>query len=241
MKSRPRRIRAGIFKLFTAAVASLLAFAGCGTVSLSDPQKIVERAIEAQSELKSVRVELDVNTEIINPNSGSRSATTSYSARGYYENPDKSHFTIQSGSSETEVITIGDKAYVLLPNSSAWVEKSVPEGDGATTPTDVAEYLKNTEELELVDHRGDTYHLRFLLDMAKFAEGGGVPGVDPAVFSGTEAQMEIWVLADSFYVERAQMEFEGDLSSVGVGYFKMSMEADFSEFDEPVAIEAPTP
>jgi hypothetical protein len=66
-----------------------------------------------------------------------------------------------------------------------------------------------------------------------------VPGVDPSIFKGMEARMEIWVLKDSFRVSKAKMDFAGDLTKVGAGRVMMSMEVEFSNFDEPVKIEAP--
>lgn len=238
-------MRKGRLRTVTVALAAALVFAGalaagCGKPLLSDPQTIVKNAIEAQKKLKSVRMELDVDVDLTALQDPSQVASTSSSGEGFFEQPDKSKVAIKSGGRTTEVITIGDQVYVKLPGSDIWMQRDVSENLAkGLAPGDVADYLKNTENLELVDRRGETYHLKFDLDMGRYTRDVHVPGVDPSMFTGTKARMEVWVRKDDFYIDKLNMNFAGDLKSLGGGHLAMAVQIDFSDFNDPVTIEAP--
>lgn len=213
---------------------------GCGVTELGSPGQIVSRAIRAQGRLSSVHIGMDVELEFKGAPGNLEKASSFYRGEGDFERPDKSNMVIKSTAGKTEVITIGKKAFVKMPGSGIWTQRNV--GDyvaGGVSPNDVTDYLKYTKDLKLLDRKEDTYHLSFKLDMGRYAGVAKVPGVDPSMFGGKEARMEIWVLKDSFRVKKAKMDFTGDLAKVGVGRLVMSMGVEFSAFDEPVKIEAP--
>jgi len=223
-------------------LATVALAAGCGAVELGVPGQIVGRAIQAQGHLSSVHMEMDTDLEFKGPPSNLDKASNYYRGDGDFEGPDKSKMTIKSTAGKTEVITIGKKAYVKMPGSEIWTQRDVSGYlASGVSPNDVTNYLKYTKGLKLLDRKEDTYHLRFDLDMGRYARVARVPGVDPSMFKGMEARMEVWVLKDSFRVEKAKMDFTGDLTKVGAGRLVMSMEVEFSNFDEPVKIKAPFP
>ncbi|MBK5092695.1 MAG: hypothetical protein JJE48_04160 [Actinobacteria bacterium] len=221
-------------------LAAVALAVGCGVVELGNPRQIVSRAIQAQGRLKSVHMEMDTDLEFKGATSNLGDASNFYRGEGDFEKPDKSKMTIKSAAGKTEVITIGDTAYVKMPGSEIWTQRDVSDYLATgVSPNDVTNYLKYTKDLKLLDRDDDMYHLSFNLDMGRYARVAGVPGVDPAVFKGMEARMEVWVLKDSFRVKKAKMDFAGDLTKVGAGRLVMSMEVEFSDFDKPVKIEAP--
>jgi hypothetical protein len=213
---------------------------GCGVAELGNPGQITSRAIQAQGHLSSVHMEMDTDLEFKGAPGNLSNSSNFYRGVGDFEQPDRSKMTIKSTAGKTEVITIGKKAYVKMPGSDIWTQRDVSNylASGGS-PSDVTNYLKYTKGLKLLDRKEDTYHLRFSLDMGRYAGVAKVPGVDPTMFKGMEARMEAWVLKDSFRVKKAKMDFAGDLTRVGVGRVTMSMEVEFSNFDEPVKIEAP--
>ncbi len=228
--------------MLTALVAALVLAAalapGCGEQVAGTPEQIVKKAIAAQAKLKSVAMELDSELDLKIPGAN-RSATVSYD--GYYEKPDRWHLNVRSSGAKSEVIILGDRTFVKLPGADSWTEKEgeMLQGGSSTGELLGSRYLESASDVELVDRKGDTYHLQFYLDMEKFAETFEM-GVDPALFEGKEAKMEVWVLKDSMNVEKATMTYAGDLGSAGPGELNMSMELDFSDFNEPVSIEPPT-
>ena len=229
-----------------AALAVMLAAAavlapGCGTASISNPSTIVRRAIEAQGRLKSVGMKMDGSVKVTGSPDAGGVMSSFYRAEGSFEQPDRSRVLVRSSTGETEVITIGDRAYVKKsPGTGTWVRKKVSGAPASgASPADVTNYLKYTTGLELVDRREGTYRLRFNLDMGRYAKVSHLPGVDPSAFKGMQARMEVWVVEGSFYVKRAKMEFDGDLSRIGVGSLDMSVDIEFSDFNRPVGIEAP--
>jgi hypothetical protein len=214
--------------------------AGCGAVELGNPGQIVSRAIQAQGRLSSVHMEMDADFQFKGAPSNLGQASTLYRGEGDFEEPDRSKMTLKSTAGKTEVITIGKKAFVKMPGSEIWMERDLADYlAGGVSPNDVTNYLKYTKDLKLLDRKEGMYHLSFSLDMGRYARVAKVPGVDPSIFKGMDARMEVWVLKDSFRVKKAKMDFAGDLTKVGAGRLVMSMEVEFSDFDEPVKIEAP--
>ena len=226
--------------VLTVLLATIALAAGCGALELGNPGQIVSRAIQAQGRLSSVHMEMDTDLEFKGALSNLGKMSNFYRGEGDFEKPDRSKMALKSAAGKTEVVTIGKKEYVKMPGSEIWMEKNMADYlASGVSPNDVTDYLKYTKRLELLDRKEGMYHLSFNLDMGRYTKVAKVPGVDPSIFKGMEARMEIWVLKDSFRVSKAKMDFAGDLTKVGAGRVMMSMEVEFSNFDEPVKIEAP--
>lgn len=223
--------------VIAAAVASL-AFSGCGGTTAGTPDEIISKAITDQGGLKSVRMELESQADLDIPG-GHRSTMISYD--GVFEQPDKWRLTVRSGGGKSEVVIIGNTSYVKLPGSDIWTRKTGGDYlEDGSSPGDVigSKYLESATEARMVDQKGDTYHLKFDLDMESYARQFNVPGVDPSELKDRRVNMEVWILKDSMYIKKSTMDFSGTLGSDS-GNVEMSMEIEFSEFDQPVTIEAP--
>lgn len=238
--SGSRRFRA-LATLFAGLVLlqSLLLFAsGCNELVLRDPQEIVRKAIDAQKKLKSARVEMDFELDIKRPGEDRVTSTISRS-EGYFEQPDKTRLEITSGGRKTQVITIGDKTYMKTPDSSHWVEKSSKGTFESFGPRDAATFLRYTKDLKLKGIEENAYHLSFTLAMERYAKAMQMPGMSPEVFKGSKARMQVWVLTNSFYVEKMEMKFFSDATAAGIGKVWTTVCFEFSEFGKPANIEAP--
>lgn len=236
-KTRKRLATLGIALALAVALAAVAC--GCGGTTITSPAQVVKQAIAAQGRLKSAKMAVDISIGIKTPQS-LQATNLFYKGDGFYEQPDKSSLTLKSSGGQMQVIAIGDNAYVKTPGSSAWVKrKTASSPHSGTTPADVTNYLKYTRNLQMLDSQGDTYHLKFDLDMGRYAKVAGVAGVDPAVFKGKQAQLEVWVNKQDHYVQRVKMDFKGDLASAGVGDLELSTDLEFSQFNKPVTIEAP--
>ena len=235
-------IRAATAALFTILLSSSLALvAGCGAQAAGSPAQIVRKAMSVQGELKSVHMRLDSELDFKVPGT-QRTATVSYD--GVYEKPDRWRLKLITSGAKSEVIILGDRTLVKLPGSDSWTEKKSGALDGGSSPGSLvsSKYLGSASNIVLADKKGDAYHLNFDLDLAGFARTFNVTGVDPSVFKGKRAHMEVWVQRDSMRIEKATMNFSGDLSATGTpGALSMDMEVDFSDFNEPVSIEPPAP
>lgn len=214
--------------------------AGCGSRQSGSPGDIMKQAIVAQGSLRSVHMELDSELELKVPGS-ERSSAVSY--QGDYEKPDRWLLKIRSSGAKSEVIILGDRTFVKLPGSDSWTEKKgdVLKSGSSARGLVSSKYLESASDVQLVDRKGDSYHLKFSLDMSRFAKSFNPAGVDPSVFKGKKATMEVWVLKDSLRIRKATMSYTGDLPEVAGSRLAMTMEVDFSEFNHPVSIEAPTP
>jgi hypothetical protein len=211
---------------------------GCGNPPAGTPTQIIKKAVEAQSRIKSVHVEVDTDVDLVMPG-GNRSATVSY--KGDYEQPDRWTLRVRSGDSRYDVIVIGDRVYVKLPAADTWTDKSGELAKEATTPGDVvaSKYLESAENVKLVDRKGDTYHLQFDLDINSFVRSFELGGVDPSAYLGKKAKMDVWVQKGSLRIEKATMSFSGAFVEPSPGKLTMNMELEFSDFNEPVSIEPP--
>jgi hypothetical protein len=223
---------------FHAAIFLALFAAGCGAKPLGSPKEIINRAITAQGSLKSVRMELDSKTDINVPGAV-RSDEVFYT--GVYQKPDRWQLNIRSSGTKTEAIILGGRTFVKLPGSDSWTEKKDDVLDSGASPDKLVsgKYLKSATNTVLVDRKGDNYHLKFDLDMSKYVKAVNSTGVDPAAFAGKSAAMEVWVLKGSTYISKATMRYSSDVPGVDSSKLGLSMEVDFSEFNEPVKIEAP--
>jgi len=223
---------------FHAAIFLALFAAGCGAKPLGSPKEIINRAITAQGSLKSVRMELDSKTDINVPGAV-RSDEVFYT--GVYQKPDRWQLNIRSSGTKTEAIILGGRTFVKLPGSDSWTEKKDDVLDSGASPDKLVsgKYLKSATNTVLVDRKGDNYHLKFDLDMNKYVKAVNSTGVDPAAFAGKSAAMEVWVLKGSTYISKATMRYSSDVPGVASSKLGLGMEVDFSEFNEPVKIEAP--
>ena len=241
---RARRIGAHSRHAMLLASCALLLFValslapGCGSAGLSDPAAIVRQAVAAQDRLESVHMEMDGTIEITGAGAGH--VADSYKVAGDYLRPDRSKVSVSSGTGDTEVVTIGKDTWVRrVSKAAAWSRKAVPGLKGGSSPSDVTNYLKYTQDLVLADSKDDAYHLTFVLDMGRYAKVAHLPGVDASAFRGTQSDMEVWVNRRTFNVQRAKMEFGGNLASIGAGNVAMTVDVEFSAFNKPVQIEAP--
>ena len=223
---------------FYGALFLALFAAGCGAKPLGSPTDIIKRAIVAQGSLKSVRMELDSKTDINVPGT-LRSNDVFYT--GVYQKPDRWRLNIRSSGTKSEVIVIGGRTFVKLPGSDSWTEKKDDVLDSDASPDKLVsgKYLESATNTVLVDRKGDNYHLKFDLDMSKYVKAVNSTGVDPAAFAGKSAAMEVWVLKGSTYISKATMRYSSDVPGVASSKLGLGMEVDFSEFNEPVKIEAP--
>jgi hypothetical protein len=216
----------------------MLIAAGCGSEPPGTPKQIINRAITAQNSLKSVRMELDSRTDVNVPGAV-RSDDVFYT--GVYKKPDRWRLNIRASGVKTEAIVIGNRTFIKLPGSDSWTEKkgAVLEGSASAGKLVSGNYLRSATNAELVDSKGDSLHLKFDLAMDKYLKAMNATDVDPSAFAGKRAAMEVWVLKDSMYISRATMRYSSDVPGVASSKLTLSMEADFSDFDEPVKIEAP--
>jgi len=213
--------------------------AGCGPPAVGTPSQILKKAIEAQGNLNSVRVDIDSEIELDIPG-GARSSLLSY--KGFFEKPDRWKLAARSSGEKSDVVIIGQRTWVKLFGSDAWIEKKAATPLICESPDDViaSKYLKSARDARLIDRKGDTYHLKFDLNILTFARAFNLPGVDPALLKGKEVHMEIWVRKDKLYLEKARMEFASHLSAPVNGNLNMTQEIEFSNFNDPVSIEPPT-
>jgi hypothetical protein len=225
---------------FLVVILLALAAAGCGPRRLGSAADIMRQAIAAQGSLRSAHMELDSELELKVPGS-ERSSAVSY--QGDYEKPDRWALKIRSSGAKSEVIILGDRTFVKLPGSDSWTEKKSDVLQSGTSARGLvsSKYLQSASDVQLVDRKGGTYHLRFNLDMSKFAKSFNPTGVDPSIFKGRKATMEVWVLKDSLRIKKATMNYSGELPGVAGSRLAMNMELGFSDFNQPVSIEAPAP
>jgi hypothetical protein len=212
--------------------------AGCGTPSVGTPVQIVRKTIDAQGRLKSATISVDTDIELQVPG-GNRSSSLSY--KGTFEAPDRWSLTVRASGAKSDVIIIGSHTWVKLPGSDTWTEKKNLTPLTGSPPDDVvaSKYLKSAKNVQLVDQKDGTYHLKFDLDVLSFARSFNLPGVDPTLFKGKQAHMEIWVRKDNLFLEKATMNFAGHIGAPINANLKMGSEIDFSDFNEPVSIEPP--
>jgi len=231
-----RRLASGVALVVLCALAA--AVAGCGTPAAGTPSQIIKKAIDAQGRLKSVAVDYESDIELGLPG-GNRSSTVSY--KGSYEKPDRWKLAMRSSGAKSEVIIIGQRTWVKLPGSDTWTEKAASTPLTGTNPDDVvaAKYLKSAKDVQLVDQKDDMYPLKFNLDILSVARAFNLSSVDPALFKGKQAQVDIWVRKKDLFLGKATMNFASQLAAPVSGSLKMSTEIDFSNFNEPVSIEPP--
>jgi hypothetical protein len=220
-----------------AALLATLA-AGCGTPSAGTPSQIVRKSIDAQGRLKSAKINVDSDIELVVPG---RNQSSSLSYKGSFEAPDRWSMTIRAQGAKSDVVIIGGRTWVKLPGSDQWTEKKSTSPLTGSSPNDAvaSKYLKSAKNVQLVDQKDDAYHLKFDLDLLTFARSFNLSGIDPALFKGKQAHMDVWVRKDKFYLEKATMNFAGHIGAPVNANLKMSTEIDFSDLNEPVSIEPP--
>jgi hypothetical protein len=218
---------------------ALLMLAGCGSPSAGTPSQIIQKAIDAQGRLGSAHVDVQNDIEVDAPG-GSKSSSLSY--KGSFAKPDSWNLTIRSGGAKSDVVIVGQRTWLKMAGSDKWVEKTSGTAVTGAAPGDVvaAKYLKAARNVQLVDTKDDLYHLKFDLDILSFARGFNLSGIDPTLFKGKEAQMEIWVRQKDLRLARATMDFAAHIAAPTSTDIKMSTEVEFSNFNEPVSIEPPT-
>lgn len=233
------RRHVGKVALIASALVLACSFAGCGSPAAGTPTEIIKKTIDAQGNLKSVAVNYEGDFELALPG-GNQSTAILY--KGVYEKPDRWKLALRAAGAKTDVIIIGDRTWVKLPGTETWTEKSSTTPMTGTNPDDVvaSKYLKSAKDVQMVDQKGDAYHLKFNLDIQSFAKAFNLSGVDPALFKGKQAQVEVWVRKKDYYLEKATMNFASKLTSPDTGTFKMATEIDFKDFNQPVSIEPPT-
>ncbi len=225
--------------LLSVLLAAVLATIGCGTSpGESSASGLLEKAIAAQGRLSSVQMSLDSDIDLELP--GDRRAV-SVSYDGSYEKPDRWHLKIRSPQGRSEVIILGDKAYVKQAGSDTWVERRGDLMLEGVSPGELvgSKYLESASGVELIEDTGSRHHLKLDLDMVELSQSFELGDLDPASMESRNAVVELWIDKDSMYIEKAAMSFTSGIGSGGAGRVEISMEARFSEQDEPVSIEAP--
>jgi hypothetical protein len=142
---------------------------------------------------------------------------------------------------KSEVIIVGDRTWIKPAGAAAWSEKPGNTAVDSVATGDIvaSRYLKAARNVELVDQKDEKYHLKFDLDLLDFARANNISGIDPEMFKGKEAQMEVWVNKKNLFLDSARMEFATHLAAPTNTDIRMSNEIDFSDFNEPVSIEPP--
>jgi len=216
----------------------LLLLAGCGSPSAGTPSQIIQKAIDAQGKLGSVHVDVQNDIEVDAPG-GNRSSSLSY--KGSFAKPDSWKLTLRAGGAKSDLVIVGQRTWLKMAGSDKWVEKTSESAVTGAAPGDVvaAKYLKAARNVELVDTKEDLYHLKFDLDILSFARGFNLSGIDPTLFKGKEAQMQIWVRQKDLRLARATMDFASHFAAPNNTDIKMTTEVEFSNFNEPVSIEPP--
>lgn len=219
----------------------LITAGGCKDEAVGTPEEIIEKAIAAQSELKSVELRMENEMELKSPVE-TRSATISY--KGSFERPDKWSLVIQANGVKSEVIVIGEDTYIKTPGSTTWEKRKADVLGGDSSSDDIInlDYLDAASDIRLVDQKGGKYHLEFNLDVAANAALFNVAGVtefDRSLVKGKKAQMEMWIQKETYYVEEARLSFSRSPSGEESGGIRVKMEMRFSDFNEPVSIEPP--
>jgi hypothetical protein len=228
--------------LLAALVVTLLvtvASAGCGTTSAGTPSQIIKKAIDAQGRLKSVTVDYESDVDLGLPG-GNRSSSVSY--KGSFQQPDRWKLAIRSSGVKSEVVIVGQKTWVKLPGSDTWTVKNTSSPLIGSSPDDVvaSKYLKSAKNVQMVDQKDNAYHMKFDLDLLTFARAFNLSGIDPALFKGKVAHLDVWVRKKDMFLQKATMNFASQLGAPVNGSLKMSTEIDFSNFNEPVSVEPPT-
>jgi hypothetical protein len=222
-----------------ALMAALVAVAGCGGPSAGTPSQIIKKSIDAQGKLNSVHVDVTNDVALSAPG-GDKSSSLSY--KGSFEKPDRWKLTIRAGGSRTDVIIIGQRTWLKTAASDKWTEKTSQTALSGAAPGDVVavKYLKSARNVRLLDSKDGLYHLGFDLDMLSFARAFNLSGIDPTLFKGKEAHMQIWVRQKDLYLSKAAMDFSTHIAAPANTDIKMNTEVEFSNFNEPVSIEPPT-
>lgn len=220
-------------------VLLVAAATGCGPApGESSAAELLEKAVTAQGRLRSVQMSLDSDIDLEIPGDR-RSISMSYD--GSYEEPDRWHLDIRSPGGRSEVIILGEKAYVKAAGSDTWAERRGDLMLEASSPDELvsSKYLESASSVELIDGAGGRHHLKLDLDMVEFSESFELGGLDPSSMENRKAVMELWINRDSMYIEKAAMSFSSGISPGVSGRIEMSMEVRFFEQNEPVSIEPP--
>ncbi|MDD5747479.1 MAG: hypothetical protein PHP64_00245 [Actinomycetota bacterium] len=226
------------FLVFLLLAFLLLEFTGCGEQLLSNPENIVEKTIRSQKKMESSHIEILLDINISEPE-GDVITSVSSRSEGFFKAPESMQMKSTTGGKTTEEIKIGKKTYVKPSGSLRWTEKDESDSAGVFVPVDAASYLRYTENLRLVDRKDGRYHLEFFVDMEKYVGRVKVPGVDASLFKGTKAKMEVWIQEKTFFLEKTKMSFSGKIKELGMKILKVFINVEFSDFNEPVSIEAP--
>ena len=228
--------------LTVAAVAALLVAAflnGCGRPEAGTARQIVKEALRNQNTLKSVRMEVERETELV---SGPQSRTVDVETfKGVYEQPDKWKLTVRSQGAKAEVIIIGERAYLKYAGAQEWDvkdSKGLLGGGSGGGEVMVSDYLKSARDVQMLDEKGDTYHLVLNTDIGVCAESFRVRGLDPSLFANRNVRTEIWVHKETLYLERALVAFESNLTNAP-GRISVHTQAEFYDQNEPVTVEPP--
>lgn len=234
-----RQGRAGLKRIVTVGVVLLLLASlsgGCSEELGAD--EILEKAIAAQEKVDTVRMRLETEISIDVP--GTRNSEVKV-YDGLFMKPDRWQLEVISGGTRIEAIIIGGTTYIKSANSDEWVLETGSVIDATTVERlSGAAYLRSAKDVRLLDKNADSYHLRYSFDLESFANAAGEAQVNGAFFAGKPAEMEVWILNDSFNLKKLVMNFSSDLTSIGTeGSIRMEMKAEYSEQNEPVTIEPP--
>ena len=251
-------MRKGKLYILLAVAMSLLLLSplGCRKIAEPTPEMIVKQAYAATMEVKSLHFSM----------SGTGPVTDGDESQGHIEgdflSPDRMRVVIEADGQRQEVRCIGDKVYEWDSQTGEWrvLEGRVAQAtlvgmqrfaEGAQ-PKSIAERLKGLEAIEeLPDEVIDgvsCVHYRGRIDPLQGLREQLVKESDPrrkeALQQTLEMQeqmemtivVEVWIGKDDYLVWQQRVtqpqKFEGTT-------MKLTMVTKFSDFNEPVEIEAP--
>ena len=225
----------------TATATPAPVISGNATGGLS-PQQIMEMALAAMTEVESFHFELE---STVSTSTDDADVGLPISFIGDYQAPDrirgKLSLSLGFFSIEMETIAIGDTTYITNLDSGEW-EVSSGLGFGVPNPAELAvpggvslEGLTLVGEEDLDGIR--VYHLK---------------GAAPASIFGdaSDAEADFWIGVDDLRIRKVTAKGEvsfGDSGGLGLpfggadlsGFATISLTVKFSDYDEPVVIEAP--
>jgi len=213
-----------------------------------DASDIIESSLSVMQEIESFHFEMEAKLSM---DSGGTPMELPISFVGDYQAPDRTRgkIIISLGfiSLEMETVTIGDKAYTTNPQTGEW-EVTPGSAMGLPGPTDIAGLTDNSS-VEGVSVIGET-----TLNGTQVLHLQGKPPKD--LFGDAEGDIntELWIGLEDSLIRQIKIEGDIPLDSLDIAPFgaplgeglsggtaTILLTVTFSNYNEPIEIEAPIP
>lgn len=247
MRNRRRRLTTSLLGLATA-----LALAGCGSSpALSDPEAILDAAVESVRELSTVHLEAELVGSIpLDLGVGDGDNPLDLSGASLTADLDLEDRSTRATIAlpmllglEAELIVVDDASYTRISFLGDRYQKSpVEDAEGpagllSDPQAALDDLAKAIDELEtpperLPDERcgsEECYHVR--VDLAR-SEGGAPPSAAPGL--GTAGTLDVWVRKSDQLPARLELRGPDDPEA-------LSVTVELSDYDKPLDIGAPPP